>query len=149
RRAAARRSSTAPSSDAAPLSLHDALPILLADDPRIEFPQAGGGSVHAHHLLVVRLSEAWAGSRRGLSRFDARNTVISRLREEQVESYVHYITLPGTRFYRERFGTAATDCPAALSISERVISLPLYPGMDQGDVEYCCTKLREVLDGIA
>ncbi|MCB1221521.1 MAG: DegT/DnrJ/EryC1/StrS family aminotransferase [Planctomycetales bacterium] len=121
---------------------------LLADDPRIEIPQAGADSVHAHHLMVVRLSEDWSGSRVGLSRFEARNTVISALREEMVESYVHYISLPGTRFYREQYGTAPSDCPVAQSVSERVISLPIYPDMQDSDVEYCCLKLREVLDGV-
>ncbi|MEZ5337164.1 MAG: DegT/DnrJ/EryC1/StrS family aminotransferase [bacterium] len=122
---------------------------LLAADPRIEIPQADPQSLHGQHLLVVRLSEDWAGSRSGLSRFEARNAVINGLREELVESYVHYISLPGTRFYRERFGTQPTDCPVALSVSERVISLPFYPGMADGDVEYCCSMLRQVLDGIA
>ena len=120
----------------------------LAVESRIEIPQAPQDTLHAHHLMAVRLTEEFCAGL-ALPVFDLRNTVIGGLREEMVESYVHYITLPGTRFYRENFDTSSDDCPRAAGISERVISLPLYPGMLPEDVDYCCGKLTEVLDGLA
>jgi dTDP-4-amino-4,6-dideoxygalactose transaminase len=123
---------------------------LLQDEPRLELPLCPARGLSAEHLCVVRLSDEWCESRSGAgsadSTFELRNRVISLLRREMVESYVHYISLPGTRFYREQYGTSGMDAPVALSISERVITLPLYPGMLDSDVEYCCLKLREVLD---
>ncbi len=120
----------------------------LADDPRLELPQGPATGIPAEHLLVVRLSGEWCRRRGPDGPFELRNAVIMGLRAEMVESNVHYISLPGTQFYRERFGTSAADCPVALSLSERVISLPFYPAMHDADVVYACGKLQEILDGL-
>ena len=121
---------------------------LLADDERLELPVCPANGLSAEHLCVVRLSADWC-RQQAASCFELRNSVISLLRREMVEAYVHYISLPGTRFYREQYATSAADAPVAMSLSERVITLPLYPGMADSDVEYCCARLRQVLDELS
>jgi perosamine synthetase len=46
-------------------------------------------------------------------------------------------------FYRERFGTGAGLCPVAEAAFERILSLPLFPGMDDGDADRVVEALRE------
>lgn len=48
-------------------------------------------------------------------------------------------------FYRERFGYGEGSFPVAEEVLRRTITLPLFVGMDDGDVEYVCAALRETL----
>ena len=37
-------------------------------------------------------------------------------------------------YYRDRFGTEPGDCPVAEAAYERLLSLPMFPAMSDGDV---------------
>ena len=72
-----------------------------------------------------------------------RDAVIHGLRRRNVEAYVHYICLPDTTFYRERYGSSGQTTPVALDLSRRSITLPLFPSMTEADVEYAVAMLKE------
>jgi dTDP-4-amino-4,6-dideoxygalactose transaminase len=94
----------------------------------------------AHHVFIVRVAPHLA---------PRRNRVIEELLKLNVQAYVHYICLTGTQFYREHYGTALTQTPVAASLAERSITLPLFPGMLAGDVEYAVAMLRRALAAAA
>ena len=48
-------------------------------------------------------------------------------------------------FYRERFGYGEGNFPVAEEVLRRTITLPLFVGMDDADIEYVCDALRETL----
>jgi perosamine synthetase len=48
-------------------------------------------------------------------------------------------------FYLERFGTRAGLCPVAEKAYGRMLSLPMYPGMTDADVEMVIHAVREVI----
>jgi dTDP-4-amino-4,6-dideoxygalactose transaminase len=60
---------------------------------------------------------------------------IEALRRENVGASVHFIPLHLHPYYRERYGFQRGDFPVAESAYERIVSLPLYPRMTDGDVE--------------
>jgi dTDP-4-amino-4,6-dideoxygalactose transaminase len=110
----------------------------------------------AHHLYVVRLDDELVREKpRGRQGIDPaedtpqsspmRDEVISALRLRNVEAYVHYICLPETTFYRTKLGAEADSTPVASSLSRRVITLPLYPGLSQEEVKYVAAMLQESL----
>jgi len=48
-------------------------------------------------------------------------------------------------FYRERFGYREGDFPVAEELLHRTITLPLFVGLSDADVEHVCHSLREIL----
>jgi perosamine synthetase len=47
-------------------------------------------------------------------------------------------------FYRRTFGTVAGLCPVAEQAYEGILSLPMYPGMRDEDVETVITAVRSL-----
>ena len=78
--------------------------------------------------------------------FDAigrtRPQVMAALLDQGVGSQVHYIPVHLQPWYRETFGTAAGQQPAAERYYERCLSLPLFPAMTDADVEQVITAVR-------
>jgi dTDP-4-amino-4,6-dideoxygalactose transaminase len=48
-------------------------------------------------------------------------------------------------FYRDRFGYKPTDFPNASAVFERIISLPIYPGMTEADVEKVIEAVKNIV----
>lgn len=90
----------------------------LAVDPR-----AG----HAYHLYVIQLTGDLADIDRA--------GVFHRLRAAGIGANVHYLPVYLHPFYRERFGTGPGLCPRAEEAYERILSLPMFPAMADGDVD--------------
>lgn len=84
--------------------------------------------MHAWHLYVVRL--------RG-----AREAMFQGLRKRGIGVNVHYLPVHLHPFYQERFGYRQGLCPVAESAYETILSLPLWPGMDD---EQLAWVVREV-----
>jgi perosamine synthetase len=81
---------------------------------------------HAYHLYVIRLH---------LERLKvARAEIFAALRAENIGVNVHYIPVHLHPFYRQHLSTQAGDCPIAEAIYEQILSLPIFPGMEQQDV---------------
>jgi len=97
---------------------------------------AGGGRESAYHLFAVRID--FAG--RGVSRAE----VMRRLRDKGIGTQVHYIPVPAQPYYRAR-GWAMDEFPGAAAYYERTLSLPMFAGMDDTDVDRVVTALHEAL----
>jgi dTDP-4-amino-4,6-dideoxygalactose transaminase len=66
-----------------------------------------------------------------------RDRFMAELKERNIGSGLHYTAVHEFSYYRERFGWRPEDFPEAHYVSERILSLPLFPGMtgeDQTDV---------------
>lgn len=116
----ARRREIADHYDQAFRGLHQVRPLVVRSDVR-----------HAFHLYVVRLQDA-----------AARSALFVRLRERGIGVNVHYLPVHLHRFYREHFGYGPGHCPVAEAAYEQIISLPIWPGMDDDQVE---RVIREVV----
>lgn len=81
---------------------------------------------HAYHLYVVQLEIEMLSADRG--------EMFSALRAENIGANVHYVPVHLHPFYKQRFGTARGLCPAAEHAYERLLSLPMFPGMSDDDV---------------
>ena len=92
---------------------------------------------HAYHLYVVRLDCEYLEVRRA--------EVFNALRERNIGVNVHYIPVHLHPFYRKRYGTGPGQCPAAEKAYEEILSLPMFPKMSDGDVDYVVDTLSEIL----
>lgn len=83
--------------------------------------------LHAYHLYVIQLN---------LKQLQAtRNDVFSTLRAAGIGVNVHYIPVHLHPFYAQRFGTGPGLCPVAEAAYERILSLPIFPRMEEEDIE--------------
>lgn len=74
----------------------------------------------------------------------SRGEFIQRMRAEGIGIGVHYPALHRFSLYRE-LGFRDGDFPEAENIGDRTITLPLFPAMNEADVERVCKALTTVL----
>lgn len=96
---------------------------------------------HAYHLYVIRLNLEYLKVTRA--------EVFAALRAEGIGVNVHYIPVHLHPFYRERFGTKRGMCPVAEAAYERIISLPIFPGMTDTHVKDVVEAVRKVVGALA
>jgi perosamine synthetase len=101
---------------------------LLADLPGLGLPPRVAGRRSAWHLYAVEIDPEAFGCERDM--------VIDALRAEGIEATLHYPAVHLLSLYRGRGGAPGT-APRAERLSERLVTLPLFPAMtasDQDDV---------------
>jgi dTDP-4-amino-4,6-dideoxygalactose transaminase len=103
----------------------------------IEIPTDAPDGSHAWHLYVIRLAL-------GGLRID-RGQVIEGLKELGIGTSVHFIPLHLHPYYKRQWGYRPEDCPVATAEYERVISLPLWPGMSHDDIDRVVSGLEAIL----
>lgn len=75
----------------------------------------------------------------------SRSCVMQELKEKGVGTQVHYIPVPIQPYYKEKFGYKNGDYPKAEAYYEKELSLPLYPGMSDVDVNLVINSIKEVI----
>jgi perosamine synthetase len=89
-------------------------------------PDGGADRIHAWHLYPIRLR---------LEKLSvARNEFLGRLQAEGIKCSVHWRPLHLHPYYAENFGWRPEHLPVATRLWERLISLPLFPGMRDEEV---------------
>lgn len=96
------------------------------DLPYVQLPAELPDRTHAWHLYPIR--------------FYNRDEVRQRLRTLGIGTQVHYPPVYWHPYYR-KLGYERGLCPVAEAAYERLLSLPIWPGMTDGDVE-------RVIDGV-
>ncbi|MFZ0438047.1 MAG: UDP-4-amino-4,6-dideoxy-N-acetyl-beta-L-altrosamine transaminase [Candidatus Sulfotelmatobacter sp.] len=90
----------------------------------------------AWHLYPIRLN---------LEKLTAdRAQVFRALRAENIGVNVHYIPVHRHPYYRDRFGYRGGEYPIAEDAYERLISLPMFHGMSDQDVEDVITAVKKI-----
>ena len=111
----------------------------FADLPEITVPFVELNVQHSHHLYVIQLE---------LEKLTIdRNRFIQELNQAGIGTSVHYTPLHLHPYYRETFSYSQDDLPVASRVYERIISLPIYPGMSNADVEYVCDTVERIVEG--
>jgi dTDP-4-amino-4,6-dideoxygalactose transaminase len=108
----------------------------MANLPLTLPPQPRAGELHAWHLYVIRLADGAAVSR---------DAFIERLFAAGIGCSVHYIPLHLHPYWRDRYSLRSTDFPHSQHAYERMLSLPLYTRMSDGDVQRVAAAVRAAL----
>jgi perosamine synthetase len=91
----------------------------------------------AWHLYPIRLDLAKLSA--------GRSEVFRALRAENIGVNVHYIPVHQHPYYRDRFGYRGGEYPVAEAAYERLISLPMFHGMSDQDVEDVIAAVKKVV----
>jgi UDP-4-amino-4,6-dideoxy-N-acetyl-beta-L-altrosamine transaminase len=113
-------------------ALYDRLLAPLA--PAIH-PVPHGARPHGWHLYAVLIDFTALGTTRGC--------VMHWLRSRNIGTQVHYIPVHRQPYYRNRYGEL--HLPGADAYYSRCLSLPLFPTMQNSDVERVVASLTDVL----
>ena len=96
--------------------------------------QAGSG--HVYHLYVIRLSQLLASQREKIQQY---------LKEEGIQTGIHYPVpchlQPAYRYLGYRSG----DFSVSELLCEQILSLPMYPGLDNERIELVSEKLLQFI----
>ncbi|WP_291329281.1 UDP-4-amino-4,6-dideoxy-N-acetyl-beta-L-altrosamine transaminase [Desulfovibrio sp. UCD-KL4C] len=95
------------------------------------------GANHAYHLYVVKL--------KGSDCAPKRKALFDYLREKGLGVQVHYIPVHLHPYYKKKFGTYKGMCPVAEEAYNGLISLPMFPAMEDSDVTVVLSLIKDAL----
>lgn len=111
---------------------------LLADIPEIlPLKTPSYPCRHAWHLYIVRV----AADRKGIDR----NTFMAELKKRNIGSGLHFKAVHLQKYYRESLALDPAQLPNTVWNSDRICSLPLFPGMNFEDVDSVVQEIKEIL----
>ena len=110
----------------------------FAGTDAFDLPVARDEVDHAWHLYPLRIREGALSI--------TRDEMIEELRARNIGTSVHFIPVHTFTYYREKYGYVPGDFPVAWRESERLISLPLHPGLSDGDLGDVVGAVLDVLE---
>ena len=109
----------------------------LAEIPEVRRPVVREGATHAWHLYPIALE---------LERLTCdRARFIQQLKAENIGTSVHFIPIHHHPHFRDSLDVKPGAFPVADDAYARAISLPLFPGMTERDVEDVAEAVRKVV----
>jgi UDP-4-amino-4,6-dideoxy-N-acetyl-beta-L-altrosamine transaminase len=106
-------------------------------DERFITPGVSKDAKHAYHLYPLQI------------KFDELNIskkdFFARMKEKNINLQVHYVPVHLQPFYRKNYGFKIGDFPVAEKFYEREISIPVYPSLQEEDLNYIANTILENL----
>lgn len=107
------------------------------DVAELELPPDSECCRHSWHLYALRLN---------LGELDiTRAQFIEELRKKNICASVHFIPIPLLSFFAAYAGLPHNQCPHALALYPRLVSLPLYSAMTVQQVLYVAESVKEIV----
>lgn len=89
---------------------------------------------HAWHLYIIKVN---------LEKLKiSRNEFIDELKKFNIGTGIHFPAIHIQPYYRKKYGYKKNDYPESAFVSDRIISLPLYPRMKAADVKYVSNAIK-------
>jgi UDP-4-amino-4-deoxy-L-arabinose-oxoglutarate aminotransferase len=88
---------------------------------------------HAWHLFIVKVLAM------------GRDQFMEKLSEYNIGYGLHFPACHRLSYVKKRFGTKKGELPETERAAERILSLPLFPGMKNDDVSYVCEAIGEIV----
>jgi dTDP-4-amino-4,6-dideoxygalactose transaminase len=73
-----------------------------------------------------------------------RDSFASELRKVGVHTALHYIPLHLLTYYKTKYSFRINDFPVALKVYQQILSLPIYPALEDKEIKSICEKIKKV-----
>jgi perosamine synthetase len=101
------------------------------DNKNIVLPYLKDDRETSWHLYVIKI--------------DNRDEVIEKLKENGVGCSVHFIPIHKHTYYKNRYGYKNEDYPIANDVFDKSLSLPIYPDMNDEEIEFVIKNVLEIV----
>ena len=106
--------------------------------PGISRPARPARGLHAWHLYVIKVDPRRAGI--------GRDEFMEALSERGIGTSVHFIPVHHQPYFQRLLGEGVrTGFPVCDKQFDRILSLPLHPGLSDGDVDRVCEAVLDVV----
>jgi len=110
----------------------------FAAEARLEAPTVMEGCETAWHVYPLRLNlEALSITR---------SEMIEKLKARGIGTSVHFIPLHMHPYYKGTYGYREEDFPVASKQYQRYLSLPIFPGMTEIQIDYVIDNVLEIIE---
>ncbi len=106
-------------------------------DNRFITPAVTEAVQHAYHLYPLQIKFAEIGL--------DRKELFDRVEDKGISLQVHYIPVHMQPYYRKNYGYEEGDFPAAVAFYEREVSIPMYPALDEEDVNTIISSIDKAV----
>ena len=96
-------------------------------------PVLAEGATSVYHLYVIRTNK--------------RDELQHHLKTHEVGTLIHYPLPPHLQEAYQELGYQKGDFPLAETIADTCLSLPLFPGLTDGDVNQVCNTIKQFYHG--
>ncbi len=101
----------------------------LQDTGDIILPFTHWESTHVYHLFVIKTNK--------------RNELMKHLSEKNIQTQIHYPVPPHLQECYKYLGLKKGDFPIAEQLADTCLSLPLYPGMTNDQVQFVADNIKQ------
>ena len=96
---------------------------------KLNFINEDNNNESSWHLFVIKIGN--------------RDELHQKLKEKGISTSVHFIPIHKHPYYKKRFSLCNEDYPVANLVFEQSLSLPIYPGLGESEVEYIIEYVLE------
>jgi perosamine synthetase len=108
----------------------------MGEIEEIDLPPDDSNRIHSWHLYPIRINTQKLSI--------TRNAFIEELKKRKIGYSVHWRPLHLHPFYKSTFGWRASHLPNATKMWSRIISLPIFPGMTNSEVERVVEVVKDI-----
>ena len=101
---------------------------------KLDFIEENIKNESSWHLFVIKIGN--------------RDELHQKLKEKGISTSVHFIPIHKHPYYKNRFSFDNEKYPVANLVFEQSLSLPIYPGLGETEVEYIIKYVLEYAEGI-
>lgn len=101
----------------------------LSQIKEIVLPQTLPNNEPVYHLFVIRCPK--------------RDDLISFLKQHDIDTLIHYPIPPHLQKAYQHLNLKKGDFPIAEQLANEMLSLPLYPGLKEEQIDWVCEKIKE------
>ena len=109
----------------------------FSNDERFIIPKVSNEVSHSYHLYPLQIN------------FDSlkisKKELFLSLRQKEILCQVHYIPVHFQPYYQKNFGFKPGDFPVVEKFYEREISIPVFYGLNDQDLDFFSTTLKSLL----
>ncbi len=101
----------------------------------IDVPKEPKGYRHVYQLYTIQLENSKI--RNNLSKFLTKNGIMTKIFFEPIHM---------TDFYKKQIYGKSTKLPVTEKIYEKILTLPMHPGLKKEELDYICNSVGEFMD---